>query len=900
MTRMFAYLRDRLLHFRGDTDLEEEMRVNLELQAESNMERGMTAIEARRQARLRLGDTLVSIEKVRDQELMTALESWYRDVVIGLRALRRTPVFCVTAVLTLAIGIGANTAVFTVLYGLLLRSLPVRHPRQLVLLGVEATGRPLETWLPWQTFDALRRRQRSFSGLSAWTWDDVPMKDSEGALRQYSAGMISGDAFSLLGMRPYLGRLIGPSDDVRAGPPQGWPVVLSYRFWRERYGGDVHAIGRQVRIGDAVATIVGVTPPGFDGVWPGVALKMYLPLQFLPVAEPQIDINGAQSHFGCSVVARLRDGVSMASATAEIRSYDKTLLRQSVPLALQQDPLFPNVRIGLVTGRTGIPSFVGHAFLAPLLLMQGLAAVVLVLCCVNVGGLMMSRVHTRRHEFAVRTALGGARWRLVRQYLTESLLIAVAGAALGVAAAWYGIEFLLRFFRGPMMFEGLQVQPDSVVFLVTGALAVVTTLLFGTVPGLRAGCSDPGTLLASRGAPASRTHIAGRAFIPAQVALSLMLVAVATLLSQSLIRLRSEHTGFAANHVTIQTPPFHKLSQHAEIRLDLYQRMVERLQQMPGMRSAAVTYYTPFTGYQAMGRFEAMDSAGLPPIRMAWNDVGPGYFRTMETRILSGREFQRSERRPDVCVLNQSAAARLFSHQSAVGRYVRQQASDGDDGGVRRNIVCRVVGVAEDAKFANLRDPPPPTVYFPVSTITIGEAGNLVFLMNADTEPHAISAYRTAISEIAPTVPLVLFVTMKEQMDAALGNQRIITIMSNVFAVLALFLSAIGLYGLLSSSVAQRTGEIGVRIALGAERGTVLRMILREALGLLGLGVVLGAAGLVFAVRFVQSMLFGLSAFDPATLLGTAAVLTLVTLFAGLVPAIHAASVDPMRALRIE
>ena len=214
--------------------------------------------------------------------------------------------------------------------------------------------------------------------------------------------------------------------------------------------------------------------------------------------------------------------------------------------------------------------------------------------------------------------------------------------------------------------------------------------------------------------------------------------------------------------------------------------------------------------------------------------------------------------------------------------------------------MCRVVGLAENAKFANLRDAAPPTVYFPVSTTTIGEAGNLVFLMNADTEAHAIAAYRTAISEIAPSVPLVLFVTMKEQMEAALGNQRIITIMSNFFAGLALFLSAIGLYGLLSSSVAQRTGEIGVRIALGAERGTVLRMILKEALRLLGAGVALGGLGLIIAVRFVENMLFGLSAFDPASLLGTAAVLTLVTLFAGLAPAMHAASVDPMRALRME
>ncbi len=893
MKRLFSSLWRRIRFFRSYADLQDEMRVNLELQAEENLSRGMTPQEARRQARLRLGDTPSTIEAIRDQQLVTRMESYYRDVVLGLRAIAKSPIFSLIAILTLAIGIGANTAVFTVLYGLLLRSLPVTHPRELALIGLHLDRQRTIPAVPWRMYKLLQARQRSFADLSASYWDSVSMRDAEGVMRQYNAAMITGNTFQILGLQPYLGRLFGPADDLRGGPPEGWPVVLGYRLWRDRFGGDADVIGKQIRVSNAITTIVGVAPPDFDGLWPGEDLSLYLPMQFLPSIMARDDLNSPDSGFFSSVIGRLKPGVSLAAANAEMHVYQKQLLKESVPLEVQQRPDFRRIRIEVISARTGIRTW-SDQFLEPFYLMQGLVAIVLLLCCVNVGGLMMSKVHTRQHEFAVRTALGGARWRLIRQYLTESLIIALAGGALGAIAAWYGNGLLLHFFRGPLMFEDPSVRPDSTVFLATGVFAILTTLFFGTLPALRAGRADPGTLLTSRGRVGARRQIAGRAFVPLQVAMSLVLVAVATLLSQSLIRLRGERTGFEVNHVTIQTPPFHRLGLKDDAKLDLYQRMVDRLGQMPGMRSAAVTYYTPLTGDQAMAEFQTADAgAGAESMRMAWNDVGPGYFRTMETKILAGREFQRNERKRDVCVINQSAAAALFPRQSALGQYVRS----GDVNEFEQKVSCRVIGIAQDARFASLRDAPPKTVYFPV---TVRTGGNLVFLMNADTEADAIAAYRKAITELAPTVPLVLFVTLKEQMDAALGSQRLITIMSNFFAGLALFLSAIGLYGLLSSSVAQRTSEIGVRIALGAQRAVVLRMILSEALGLLGAGVALGAVALLFAVHFVQSMLFGLSAFDPATLLGTAAVLTLVTLCAGMIPALHAASVDPMNALRSE
>jgi predicted permease len=569
-----------------------------------------------------------------------------------------------------------------------------------------------------------------------------------------------------------------------------------------------------------------------------------------------------------------------------------------IPTEYQRLPEFKKAAIRAASARTGLPSYFGQIYSEPLFLLQGLVLIVLLLCCVNVGGLMMSKVYSRQHEFAVRTAIGAARWRLIRQYLMESLVLASAGAVLGAIGAWNGSGFLLHFFRHPNMFEGMSVHPDMTIFLATGLLAIMTTLFFGTLPAWKAGRSDPAILLKSRTTLGGRRHIAGRAFVPVQVALSVVLVVLAALLSQSLVRMRSQNPGFDLNHVTIQTPPLHQLGLKADAKLDVYQRMVDRIQQLPGIQSAAVTWYTPLTGDQSVARFEAITGSGNPgeEDQIAYNSVGPGYFQTMKTAIFAGREFAKNERRANICILNESAARYLFPGQDALNRYVRSN----DAKAFPQPVSCRVIGIAQDAKFASLRLASPRTIYFPVGPDTIPNQGNLVFLIHSGTKAQAIAAYRKALKEIAPSIPVVLFVTLKEQMDAALGSERLITAMSDLFAGLALFLSALGLYGLLSSSVAQRTGEIGVRMALGAKRSAVLRMILAEAFPLLGLGILAGSLVLLVAVRFVRSMLYGVSAFDPLSIAATFILLSLVGLGASLLPALRAASVDPVDALRAE
>jgi ABC-type antimicrobial peptide transport system permease subunit len=680
------------------------------------------------------------------------------------------------------------------------------------------------TFITYRMLAALRRDLTSFSEISGWDSDAALMKDSEGSLRTYPAGLVTGNAFQVISLRPYLGRLIAPFDDVRGGPPNGWPVVLSYSFWQEHYGKDIQIVGKQITIADTQLTVVGVAPPEFRGVWPGTDIKMYFPMQFANVLAKRDVLNLPDSLYGCSAIGRIKPNVSVATANAEISRLRESLFAQFIPAKFQHDPFFEKAYMRVNSARSGLPTYITHTYAKPLYLMQGLVGVVLLLCCVNVGGLMLSKVYSRQREFAVRTALGARVWRLIRQYLTESLVIALAGSALGALLAWRGCDVLLHFFRDPMMGEEMSVHPDRSMLFAAGCLAVLTTLCFGTLPAWRAGHADPGELLKSRTSLAWKRHTAGRAFVPIQVAISLVLVVFASLLSQSIVKLRGERTGFDTDHVTIQTSPLYLLKLNGEAKLTMYQQMVDRLGAMPDVRSAAVTFQTPMTGVKITSRFQAM--------------------------------------------------------------------GDG--------TTCRVLGLAEDAKFFDVRQGPPRTIYFPLSMQRVDNYGALVFLINSGTKATAISAFRKVLSETAPSVPLVLFVTLREQMDAALGSQELITLLSNFFGILALLLSALGLYGLLSASVVQRTGEIGMRVALGADRRQVIRMILGEALQMLGWGMLLGIVILIFTTRFASAMLYGVSAFDPLTLIAVVPLLTGVTVIAALVPALRAATVDPMVAPRAE
>ena len=886
-------------------EIDREMNFHLAERTDDLIAEGVPEDAARREARRRFGSVALNSETTRERDLFVWLETFLSDLRYGMRALRGDPVFSLAAILTLAIGIGANTAVFSLLHGLLLRSLPVSAPQDLVRVDlVSLTDPRASEGMPYGMQQQLRRQQRSFVDLSSWQRSTLYVAEGDGTLRQQQAALVSGNAFETIGLRPRLGRLLTPSDDVRGGPPGGWPVVISDSFWRERYNADPGALGSTLKLTDGVLVVVGIAPAAFHGAWPGFEPKLYVPLRYQAVRTPHMDFDDPRAPYGFSVIGRLKPGVSYAEANAELAVYHQALMRDyGVPDPRWQE-LFKASMFQLASARTGLPSFFGLQYSAPLYLMQGLVGIVLLLCCVNVSGLMLSKLHERQHEFAVRTAIGAGRSRLMRQYLTESFVIAFTGAGLGAVGAWYGSPWLGQFFRDPMMSDTLDVRPDRTVFFVTAGLAVLTTLFFGILPAWKAGRTNPGTLLKSR--TAAQRQMAGRGFVAVQVALSLVLVVLATLLSTSLLRLTGEPTGFSLDRVTIQTPSLNARKERREAKIDLYQRMVDRINRAPGMTSAAVTWYTPMTGHQATARFQAPGAGASAPedVTLAFNSVGAGYFRTMQTAILSGREFEPPERARDVCVVNESAAALLFPNQPAIGRYVqsREELGSTGSGGIRPQApsptICRIVGIAADAKFASAREAPPRTIYFPI-TPDVADA-DLVFLLNAPTKAVAVQGYREALREVLPTTPLVLFATLREQLNALLGGQRAITMLSAFFGVVALLLSAIGLYGMLSANVSQRTGEIGIRVALGASRATILKMVLSDAFRLVAIGGVLGAIGLFFATGAIEHMLYGVSAFDPMTIAIACALLALVVIVASVTPARRAASVDPMQAMRSE
>jgi predicted permease len=888
---------------RVSDDIDRELAFHVAERADELIADGASPEAARLEARRRLGHLPTQRDNVRQRDVVVWLESFVADVRGGVRALVKQPIFAITTILTLAIGIGANTVVFTLLHGLLLRSLPVRAPQELVRINLALDADRAPGGVDYGMLKRIDELDRSFAELSAWRNQSIAVSEPDGTLRTTEAALVTGNAFDLLGLRPRLGRLLTPTDDVPGGPRGGWPVVLSEGYWRERFGADPSAVGKTIRLSDQPITVVGVAPGAFHGAWPGIEPAMYLPLHYMSVVARRDVISPADSGVGVSGLGRLKPGLSVADAQADLAVHERRLIEEferDRPAERRQ-----RLRMTVESGQTGFPTMFRYEYSGPLYLMQGLVAVALLLCCVNVSGLMLSKLHERQREFAVRTAIGAGSLRLARQYLTESFVIALAGAALGAAASWYGTPLMLPFFRTPMQGQGMLIEPDRTVFLVTALSAIGTTLFFGALPAWRAARSNPASVMKSRSNAGQPT--AGRSLVALQVALSLVLAVVAALLSQSLLRLQNEPTGFALDQVTIQTGPFDLLGRRGDERLDLYDRMVARLGRSTEIQSAAVTWYTPMTGYQSNSRFEAFDGAATPRAgTLAFNHVGAGYFRTMTTRILDGREFEPGERRRDVCVLNESAARTLFPGQPALGQYVRTPANTGLDivrggsggRGAAPTVTCRVVGIAEDAKFGSLREAPPMTIYFPL-TADLGD-GNLVFLLNARTKTDAIAGYREALREIAPTVPLVRFVTLREQMEAALGSQRAITFLSTFFGAIALLLSALGLYGMLSSNVSQRTAEIGIRAALGASRASILRMILSETVRLGAIGVVLGGVGVFFAVRFVDKMLYGVSSFDWLTFLGVGVTLAVVLLLARFSPARRATAVDPLIAIRAD
>jgi predicted permease len=881
--------------------LHEEIEGHISERAAFLISQGIEPAEAERQARRAFGDAELAMERSVEIWQFHWLESLWADLRFAFHQLRKSPGYTLTAVLTLAIGIGANAAIFTIIYDAMLRSLSVQNPRELVSLGYRSPKLPdFIAQQSWPVMTELKGQLHGVTDLAGWSGSMLTVPDEQNTLRSIGGNMVTGNALSMLGIRPYLGRLLTVSDDVRGGPEGGWPVVLDYGFWLSNFHGDPAVIGKHLRISGQPAVIVGVLPPNFHGLFVGEPQKLFLPLHFLSAlaATPEQDPFLHPGNFTVLVIARLAPGTTLASLNAQLKAMSPAM-RTFLPPRWRKIPAFRDVYLSAESASRGY-SEIAEEYSKPLLLIQGIVLAVLLLCCINLAGLQTARLQSRQHEFAIRSALGAGRWRILQQCLVEALMLAFLGSIVAAGLAWSSVRTISSFLTPGGSGESTQLQPDAHILVVTAALALLTTLLFGLVPAWLAGRVAPNSVLKSKGANARRDLLRRRLFIPAQFSLALALVFAAGLFTHTLVRLRNNHAGFNPAHVMEVCAQFQALKKNPAEIMELYRSVTDFLRTSPGVQSAAYTWVTPLTGFAP--KVDAHSIANPQDHPIAFNDVGDDYFATIGTRVLAGREFTQRDRDRSACIVNEAAAQLLFP-----GGQPLDNSLIADNGGVngisKFTADCRVVGIVEDARYSSLRDPAPPTVYFPASQSTVATGGyqnNLVFFIRSRNAGDAISAYRGALARFAPSTGYMAFLPLSDQVDQSLGSERLIAQLSSTFAGIALLLSGVGLFGVLALRVQERRSEMGVRLAIGASRAHILGLVLRDALSMLAIGSVAGIVLVAATTAFTRRFLYDTSPIQMSVALGALLTLVSVALLASLLPAVRAARLNPNQVLREE
>ncbi len=880
----------------ADAEVQSEIESFLEEETAENVARGMMPDEARRQARIKLGNQQQIRESLWQQNSIAVVESTWRDFAYALRTLRRNRGFAFTAILILALGIGANTAIFSLMNAVLLRSLPVDDPSNLVRLtmNVQMASQNIQNIpINYPILEFLSRRAKSFSGVFGWS-DCEFVFSRNGAVRLYRGAIVSGNTFNVLGIRPALGRLLTAEDDQKGGGPDGWAAVISHRLWMTTFQGDPRVIGSHINLANHSVTIVGVTPAGFEGVIVADRPDFYLPLYFEPV------MRGAQSQFHLAAslwltgFARLRSGVGEKEAAAEMAALLPSMFDAILPAPVRHLPFIEHSRLVVESGRTGW-SLLQPQYTHALMLLQCMVAVLLLIGCANLSGLCLARASARQKEFAIRGALGAAPGRLLRQVLVESLLLALTGAALGVALAWPAARLVVQHLGDRGVAQSLSTRPDATVLLVTAICAVACAIFFGMAPAWQARRAGLEPVLHQVNSQSQRAGLRS-ILISLEVALSLVLVVLAGLLGTTVVQLKAQNPGFRTEDVLFAATEFDRLPEKGRDLADLYLRMEQRMEEMPGIEEASIARLTPLSGSAASGSFAAAGQAAFSVANI--NEIGPHYFAAIGTPILAGHGFSLQDMAGNKCILNQTAAKRYFPNGVALGhtlsRLVRQAKS-----GVESRHDCEVIGISADAKYANLRDAVPPVVYLPFGADTSG-ISSLFFVLHGRDDTAALKAYQAVLHEMAPGAPEAKSISFAEQYENSVARDQLLSQLSGFFAGLALLLSGIGIYGLVAWRVTERTAEIGIRMALGASRRGILSLVLRQLFSLLVAGLLLGAVAAWFAAHAIHGFLFGVAPNNPFWFILAVAALVATAVVAAVLPARRAASVDPMQALRTE
>jgi len=888
---------------RFDGDLEEEMRLHLELRQQEHIESGVAADDARAAARRQFGNVTVWRAKSRTAWGWEWFEHLAQDLSYGMRAMSRSPGITLVAVLSLALGIGANSAIFGLMDAVMLRSLPVNEPAKLVLFGDGldegiSDGFPNPWLFSYPFYRQMQQRNQVFSDVAAafsMTNRVHGFLEGQSDAEAMDIQLVSGTYFPTLGVRAMLGRTLSDEDDRTEG---GHPVaVVSCAWWTRSLARDPSVLGKKLTIGSTVFSIVGVAPPEFFGTRVGESPDIWIPVSMQKEVPPGFDGYNDHMFESLHLMARLKPGVSMEQANANVNLLFQQILRgfSGAPLTEENLEKLDKTRVELNSMATGF-SRLRRQFSAPLQILMAVVGLVLLIACANIANLLLARSTARARELAVRQALGAGRSRLIRQLFTESMALALAGGVLGVAVASGASHALVRLVSDGRDTLHLNVPLDTRLLLFTLGVTLTTAVLFGTIPAFRAtrwNLTDSLKDGRSQAGARAKGPLA-KALVVSQVAFSLVLLAGAGLFLHSLVNLTNVDTGFnRENVIRLRIDPS-SAGYREDVRLTrMYRQIEERVSALPGVRAASFSIFTFNEGTWNNPVWVQGYASGHRDTDVHHNAVGTGYFTAMGIPLLAGRTLgpQDTASSPHVAVIGETMARTLFPSGSPIGqRYGRGGPENAGD--------IEVVGVVKDVKYNSLEEDPQAGDYLPYTQ-------NVRYLNDFEARytgdfATAVAAIRQAIHDVDGTLPISEVMTLDEQVARSITNQRLVAELSTFFGLLAVFLSSIGIYGLMSYVVTRRTNELGVRVALGAERSQVLWLVMRESLWLVALGIAMGVPVALAGDRLASSMLYGLRASDPVSLLAGVVVLTAVAALACYLPARRASQVDPMVSLRYE
>ena len=883
--RRFEFL---LRRKRFEEDLAEEMRLHLELRA---MDEG-----GERGARLRFGNESLLRETSREVWSWTFVETLWQDIRYAVRDLNSSRGFTAVAVLSLALGIGANTAIFSILNAVMLRSLPVEDPARLAQVK---TGTNSSYTNP--LWEQIRDHQTGFSGMLAYSKDRFDL--SSGGVSQFAEGLwVSGDYFRVLGVPALRGRVLTTDDDRRGGGKSGPVAVISYAFWQAHFAGDPAVIGRILHLNRHPFQIVGVTPEWFHGLDLDRGYGVAIPIACDPILHADGSWLDVRSTWWLRILGRLAPGVSIQQAQARMKSISPGIYQATLPAgwSLEDKRDYLSGILSVEPAATGF-SDTGTSYRTALFALMGVVGLVLLIACANVANLLLARAAARQRDIAVRLAIGAGRLRLIRQLLTESFVLSASGAAAGLLFALWGSRILIRLLSASERELEFDLSIDGHLLLFTLCVTTLTGLLFGLVPALRATRVSPNQTLkeGARGTVtgASRFHLRN-ALVIAQIALTLILLVGAGLFIATMNHLVHVDTGFDTHNVLIADVNVLPARIPKERRGALFADMLDRVRQVPGVIAASSSVMTPLSHF-AWNEWTypiGKKAASREDENLYLNRVSPGYFRTMGTPLLLGREFSQEDSlsSPKVIILSETTARAFFGVENPLGKLV------GMDAGPGKRDPIQVIGVVKDAKYEALNQAASfKTAYLAGSQDAHPWAG-MNFEIRSGIAPATLkAAVRDAITKVNGDVSIE-FHSFDTQVKDSMRQQGVVALLSGFFGALALLLAMIGLYGVTAYSVALRQGEIGIRMALGAQQTAMLWLVMRDVALMLGAGTVVGGAAALGLTRLVASLLFGVKANDPATLGAAAIALTVATATAAFLPAWRAARLDPMRALRSE